>query len=82
VIDQYPAPGGTRSDGTHALTWDGQKLWYMKDNRLSSIAPATGEVTAQYVLRALKRPSGMAWANGALWISEFDGQIWRLPFAG
>jgi hypothetical protein len=52
----------------------------MKDNRLSSIEPSTGEVTATYVLDGIKRPSGLAWANNALWIAEFEGKIWRLPF--
>jgi hypothetical protein len=80
VVSQYPAPGGTRNDGTHGLTWDGTRLWHMKDNRLSSIEPSTGEVTAQYVLEQIKRPSGLAWANDALWIAEFEGKVWRLPF--
>ena len=80
VVGQYPAPGGTRSDATHGLTWDGTRLWYMKDNRLSSIEPSTGEVTARYVLSEIKRPSGLAWANDALWIAEFEGKVWRLPF--
>ena len=80
VVGQYPAPGGTRSDGMHGLTWDGARLWYMKDNRLSEIEPSTGEVTAQYLLDQIKRPSGLAWANNALWIAEFGGKVWRLPF--
>jgi hypothetical protein len=80
VVGQYPAPAGTRNDGTHGLTWDGARLWHMKDNRLSSIDPSTGEVTAQYLLDEIKRPSGLAWANNALWIAEFEGKIWRLPF--
>lgn len=80
VVGQYPAPGGTRNDGTHGLTWDGATLWHMKDNRLSSIDPSTGTVTAQYVLDQIKRPSGLAWANDALWIAEFEGKIWHLLF--
>ena len=79
VIAEYAAPGGTRADGTHALTWDGARLWHMKDNRLSAIDPSTGEVTANYVLEGIKRPSGLAWADGALWIAEFEGKVWRLP---
>jgi len=79
VVSQYPAPAGTRPDGTHGLTWDGSRLWHMKDRRLSSVDPSTGAVTAQYVIDAIKRPSGLAWANDALWIAEFDGKIWRLP---
>jgi hypothetical protein len=38
-------------------------------------------VIAQYDLgREIKRPSGLAWDGQALWIAQFDGQIWRLPF--
>lgn len=80
VVALYPVAGGTRNDATHGLTWDGSRLWHIKDNRLSSIEPLTGEVTAQYVLNELKRPSGLAWANNALWIVEFEGKVWRLPF--
>lgn len=80
VVAEYPAPGGTRSDVTHGLTWDGTRLWHMKDNRLSSIDPTTGEVTAQYVLDEIKRPSGLAWVNHSLWIAEFEGKVWQLPF--
>jgi hypothetical protein len=80
VVAEYPAPSGTRNDGTHGLTWDGTQLWHAKDNRLSSIDPSTGQVTAQYVFDELKRPSGLAWDGQALWIAEFDGKIWRLSF--
>ncbi len=80
VVGEYPAPAGTRNDGTHSLTWDGVRLWHAKDNRLSSIDPSTGRVTAQYALKQIKRPSGLAWDGQALWIAEFDGKVWRLPF--
>jgi hypothetical protein len=80
VVAQYPVAGGTRNDATHGLTWDGTKLWHIKDNKLSSVDPSTGEMTAQYMLSHLKRPSALAWANNALWIAEFDGKVWRLPF--
>jgi streptogramin lyase len=80
VVAEYPAPAGTRNDGTHGLTWDGARLWHMKDRRLSAVDPLTGGVTAQYTLEQLKRPSGLAWDGQSLWIAEFDGKIWRLPF--
>jgi hypothetical protein len=82
VLAQYAAPAGTRNDGVHGLTWDGTRLWHMKDQKLSAIDPLTGKVTAEYVLPALKRPSGLAWAKDSLWIAEFEGNIWRLPFRG
>jgi hypothetical protein len=81
VVNHYPLPAGTRNDATHGLTWDGSRLWHMKDQLLTAIDPVSGEVTARYVLHQLKRPSGLAWANNALWIVEFRGNVWRLRFA-
>lgn len=80
VVAVYPLPGGTRVDATHGLTWDGTRLWHAKDNRLTSIDPDTGRVIDEYKLPLLKRPSGLAWDGHALWIIEFDGKVWRLPF--
>ena len=80
VVAEYPAPAGTRADRTHGLTWDGSQLWHAKDSRLSSIDHSTGQVTAEYRLNQIKRPSGLAWDGRALWMAEFDGKIWRLPF--
>lgn len=78
VIATYPLPAGTPNDMTHGLTWDGTRLWHMKDSKLSSIDPATGMVVAQYTLDQIKRPSGLAWEGRALWIVQFDGKVWRL----
>jgi hypothetical protein len=80
VIGEYPLPAGTANDGTHGLTWDGTQLWHMKDSKLSSIDPDSGAVTAQYSLEQIKRASGLAWDGQALWIAEFNGKMWRLPF--
>jgi hypothetical protein len=80
AVAEYPLPAGTRNDGTHALTWDGARLWHMKGSLLSAIEPGTGLVTAQYELTAVKRASGLAWDGRSLWIAEFDGKIWRLSF--
>ncbi|HEY0005905.1 MAG TPA: hypothetical protein VGB17_14075 [Pyrinomonadaceae bacterium] len=80
VVGDYPLPAGTRNDSTHGLAWDGTRLWHLKDSKLSSIDPATGLVAAQYTLDQIKRPSGLTWDGEALWIAEFDGKVWRLPF--
>jgi hypothetical protein len=78
VVTQFPLPPGTQNDGTHGLAWDGTKLWHMKDSKLSSIDPFTGDVIDQYYIGEIKRPSGLAWDGQALWIAEFEGKIWRL----
>ncbi len=80
VIAEYPLPPGQPLDSTHGLTFDGSLLWHAKGNRLASIDPATGQVTAEYTLHQIKRVSGLAWDDKGLWISEFNGKIWRLPF--
>ena len=80
IVGEYALPAGTRNDGTHGLAWDGARLWHAKDDRLSAIDPSNGEVTAQYTLNGIRRPSGLAWDGRALWIAEFGGKIWRLPF--
>src|ERR1051326_7631615 len=79
VIEHFPAPPGLQRDETHALTWDGWRLWHAKGDTLSAIDGGTGRIIEQYKLKQLKRPSGMAWDGQALWIAEFDGKIWRLP---
>lgn len=80
VIYQGKGRYATLDPMTHGLVWDGTRLWHMKDNRLSSIDSSTGELTATYILDQIKRASGLAWDGEALWIAEFDGNIWRLPF--
>lgn len=80
VLAEYPLPAGSRPDMTHALTSDGTRLWHMKGGLLAAIEPATGSVTARYTLPQVKRASGLAWDGSSLWIAEFDGKIWRLPF--
>ena len=80
VIADFPVPPGNPNDLTHALTFDGTNLWHMKDQRLSAIDPATGKVTAVYIVPEICRASGLAWIKDTLWISEFNGKIWRLPF--
>lgn len=79
ILAEFPLPGGTANDGTHALTWDGNNLWHMKDCRLSAIDPDNGKVINQFSIKEIKRPSGMAWDGDALWIIEFEGKLWRLP---
>jgi hypothetical protein len=80
VIQEFSLPPGTASDGTHGLTWDGKQLWHIKDHLLVAIDPSNGQVTARYNLKSLLRPSGLAWDGTALWIAEFEGRIFRLPF--
>jgi hypothetical protein len=80
VVASYPLPPGSRRDGTHGLTWDGARLWHVKDARLSRINSTDGTVEAQYALPGIRRPSGLTWTDGGLFIAEFSGKVWWLPF--
>lgn len=79
VLAEYPLPPGSSSDGTHALAWDGSKLWHAKGSKLTSL-DENGVKMGQFDIPTLKRPSGMVWDGNSLWIVEFDGKLWRLPF--
>lgn len=80
VVKEYPLPPGQRNDMTHALTWDGTVLWHMKGSTLSAIDPATGSEIVRYSVHPIKRASGLAWDGKALWIIEYGGNVWHLPF--
>lgn len=79
ILEKYPLPVGTRNDGTHGLSFDGTKLWHIKDKKLSAI-DLDGRLTAQFELKELERPSGLAWDGNSLWIVGFNGKLWNLPF--
>lgn len=79
ILEEFPLPPGGANDGTHALAWDGKNLWHMKDSKLSAIDPNNGKTMNQFVIKEIKRPSGMVWDGTALWVIEFEGKLWRLP---
>jgi hypothetical protein len=79
VIGKYPLPAGSAPDSVHGLTFDGTKLWHIKDGKLSAI-DLKGKVLSQFILKDLDRPSGLAWDGESLWIVEFSGKLWKLPF--
>jgi len=59
------------------LAYDGEQLWatvYLGRGTYAKLNPE------QYIVNGITRPSGLAWAQDALWISEFRGKIRHLPF--
>ena len=54
---------GTAFDGTH--------LWQLAAARIQKIDPATGAVLATIPAPAEGRDSGLAWAEGTLWVGEY-----------
>lgn len=79
VVEKYPLPAGSEPDITHGLTFDGEKLWHIKNRKLSAI-DLSGKMLSQFILKDVSRASGLAWDGESLWIVEFSGKLWKLPF--
>jgi glutamine cyclotransferase len=70
-----PASGkGVRSldVAAHAGTaFDGQHLFQIAEARIQKIDPATGEVLSTIPAPGGGRDSGLAWAEGTLWVGQY-----------
>ena len=56
----------------HAGTaFDGQHLYQIADDRIQKIDPATGRVLAAIQVPAGGGYSGLAWAEGTLWLAQY-----------
>jgi glutamine cyclotransferase len=57
----------------HAGTaFDGQHLYQIGDDRIQKIDPKTGQVLATIPLPAGGDHSGLAWAEGTLWVAHYE----------
>lgn len=54
--------------------FDGQHLYQIAENRIDKIDPATGRVLASIPGPAGGGESGLAWAEGTLWVGEYQGR--------
>ena len=54
---------GTAFDGTH--------LYQIAESRIDRIDPATGDVLASIPAPGQGRDSGLAWAEGSLWVGQY-----------
>jgi hypothetical protein len=79
ILEKFPLPAGSKPDMVHGLTFDGEHLWHIKDKKLSKL-DRNGVLTAQFILQEMYRPSGLAWDGESLWIVEFSGKLWKIPF--
>jgi glutamine cyclotransferase len=62
---------GTAFDGTH--------LYQLAEARIDKIDPATGDVVATIPAPGHGRDSGLAWAEGSLWVGQYrDRRIHRI----
>ena len=62
---------GTAFDGTH--------LYQIAESRIDKIDPETGDVIASIPAPGHGRDSGLAWADGSLWVGQYrDRKIHRI----
>ena len=78
-----PASGETEHTLDHAgdagTAFDGTHLWQIAEARIDKIDPATGDVLASIPAPGHGADSGLAWAEGSLWVGQYrDKQIKQL----
>lgn len=56
---------------TAGTAFDGQHLWQLADDRIQKVDPQSGRVLLTLPAPAQGRDSGMAWAEGSLWVGEY-----------
>jgi glutamine cyclotransferase len=61
-----PCDAGTAFDGTH--------LWQVAESRIDKIDPATGTVLGSIPTPGNHGGSGLAWAEGSLWLGQHRGR--------
>ena len=70
-----PASGETTRTLDHAAdagtAFDGKHLWQISEARIDKIDPATGAVLASIPAPGQGSDSGLAWAEGSLWVGQY-----------
>ena len=70
-----PASGETTRTLDHAgdagTAFDGKHLWQIAEARIDKIDPATGAVLASNPAPGHGGDSGLAWAEGSLWVGQY-----------
>src|SRR5213079_1289374 len=51
--------------------FDGKHLWQIAETRIDKIDPATGDVVASIPAPGKGNDSGLAWADGSLWVGQY-----------
>jgi outer membrane protein assembly factor BamB len=51
--------------------FDGKYLWQLADSRIQKVDTRTGQVVATIPAPSQGRDSGLAWAEGTLWVGEY-----------
>jgi glutamine cyclotransferase len=65
--------------GDAGTAFDGKHLYQIAGDRIDKIDPATGGVVASIPAPGKGRDSGLAWAEGSLWVGQYrDRRIHRI----
>jgi outer membrane protein assembly factor BamB len=58
--------------------YDGHFLYQLSAGRIAKLDPATGEVVATIPAPTPTASTGLAWAEGTLWVGQLGGQIHQI----
>ena len=65
--------------GDAGTAFDGKHLWQIAETRIDKIDPATGDIVASIPAPGNGSDSGLAWAEGSLWVGQYrDRKIHRI----
>ena len=65
--------------GDAGTAFDGKHLWQIAEARIDKIDPASGDVVASIPAPGGGSDSGLAWADGSLWVGQYrDRRIHRI----
>lgn len=62
------------ADAYAGTAFDGQHIFQVAENRIDKIDPTTGRVLASIPAPGGGHDSGLAWAEGTLWVGEYRGR--------
>src|SRR6185503_16224659 len=85
IVREYgPFPG---ADQVHGVTFDGRRVWFaagetlnaldgthlyqLAEDRIQKVDPRTGRVLATIPAPGRGGDSGLAWAEGSLWVGQY-----------
>jgi hypothetical protein len=79
LVEVDPEAGAVRSKtpgfGCDAgMTFDGKSLWVICSDKINKVDPKTRKILASIPSPAPEQDSGMAWAEGALWIGQYQSK--------
>jgi sugar lactone lactonase YvrE len=73
--DSGQVTGAVPGAADAGTAFDGQHLWVAVRDRLHAIDPTTGEIVRTLPSPAGESTSGLAWAEGVLYVGDFPGRL-------